>query len=309
MSSSHHRSSGKHAQGSSSHPQGRRAAPIFPDPSLGRLIGVPIHICGNSVQNCVKCRMDQSRAGIAQHPIRGSDRGALYHSQINVCVARGRRTPGIVPRELRRRIQNFDFTLQLEGNPRDPGTYVYFCLPRVEACRPNLDQGSLIVDTRRDEEPRSRTYEHRRVLPVDYGVEEPRHQTRFGYGGPERSDKVIISKPYGGAISPALEMERVREQGPTYLIEYMVTAANDTPDQGVWAWYSYFDGSIRVWNWHSTDHSKRAVCVAWKNADDWHWHFDEIVAKYRHAETEVAAVIIIAGMSVFNNQGRSLTMP
>ncbi|KAJ7103696.1 hypothetical protein C8R43DRAFT_229801 [Mycena crocata] len=172
MYSSHHRSSRRRAQGSSRRPQVPRAPPILPDPSLGRLIGVPIHICGNSAGHCVKCRLDQSHGSLLHYPIRGSDGQALYHSQVNVCVARGPRTPGTVPHELHGRIQDFDYTLQLGNHPADPGAWLF---------------------------------------------DRDRHLAEIG---PIENHAAVISKPYGGAMAPALLMRRVNRPGQTYVIEY-----------------------------------------------------------------------------------------
>ncbi|KAJ6534194.1 hypothetical protein B0H19DRAFT_1185497 [Mycena capillaripes] len=247
-------------QGCSGQRATAKVAPVIPDPGLGDMVGVPIHICAENDSHCVKCNMPQRKRRDALNCVRTSDNKKwLLHNQINVCT-RGPNGSG-APLSLR----GFNFTVQLPGIQAqaqdDISTWVF-------------NQEGLIA-----------------VI------------------GPMVNHQVTVTKPYAQrpGSNNTMVMSRVNQEGPGHRVEYILKSA-DQHDIGLFAWYRYHDGSIRVWNYH-THNSLYPVLVAWRSPGDWHWHFHENVSELLRAETEVAAIIVICGIVVFNNMGSTLTRP
>ncbi|KAK7052750.1 hypothetical protein R3P38DRAFT_2861736 [Favolaschia claudopus] len=253
-----------------------RPPPLIVNPSTGRAVGVPIHICSNGDRYCVSCFMLQSKRPGQYNTVRPSHRSysnkrnghMLVHNQINVCVASSPRpnpSTGLVPSELRSQLKNFNFTLQLA----------------------NMDQMAVTNDAS------SWLFSDRELLAII---------------GPMVNHSISVAKPYEQESgNTKMVMSRVNLEGPGYIVEFLLRSG-DQFDIGMWGWYRYMDGSIRVWNWATHDPTMKACLVAWKNANDWHWYFDEIISAMMKDQTEAAAIIIILGMIVFNGQGRTLTL-
>ncbi|KAJ6467879.1 hypothetical protein C8R45DRAFT_475350 [Mycena sanguinolenta] len=249
--------------------------PVEENSNVGRRGGIFIHVCANCNPKCVKCNKSQAERGMLDLDASTGDR---VHRQINVVSVVSPRAPdGRVPPELQGRLRHFDFTVQLSRAPND-NTWLF-------------DDTQLMAV----------------ISPL--------------VNGTSRIDK---SFPEPG-INAALKMSRVNIQGPTYTVcvslkfrawsqedsltdvsSEWILQSIDQYDVGLWGWYRYHNGSIRVWHWNSHDNSRRWL-VAWKNRNNWHWFFDPLISQLMKSECEAAAILIICGTVVFNGLGRTLT--
>ncbi|KAJ6612413.1 hypothetical protein B0H10DRAFT_2052387 [Mycena sp. CBHHK59/15] len=125
---------------------------------------------------------------------------------------------------------------------------------------------------------------------------------------PKERNSIVINKPPGAQDgNSSMTMTRVKIGGWRYMVEWILEASPGHTDIGRWGWYKYLDGSLRVWNWQ-TDKDHPAVCVAWRDPGDFHWYLHEAIAETIDGPGESAAIIIIAGIIAFNDQGRTLTV-
>ncbi|KAJ7495297.1 hypothetical protein FB451DRAFT_1213781 [Mycena latifolia] len=140
----------------------------------------------------------------------------------------------------------------------------------------------------------------------------PRDDTAWIYGrdrvlaivGQMTGDTVVIRKPTGDMMS----MTRVSVGGQGYVVDWVLQGAPEHPDIGLWGWYRYLDGSVRVWNWHGTQNTPPTL-IAWKDPGEWHWHFYEGVVRLLAGDAEVAGIVTMVGIIIYCDMGRSLTMP
>ncbi|KAJ7779743.1 hypothetical protein B0H16DRAFT_1710997 [Mycena metata] len=109
--------------------------------------------------------------------------------------------------------------------------------------------------------------------------------------GPFIEGSVRIRKPeYLPFQNSSMVMSLVNIQGPGgYVVEWVLQTA-DEHDVGMWGWYR-----------------KPPVLGAWKNPGEWHWNYHEIVSSQIAHNTEVAAIILICGITIYEGMGTSLT--
>jgi hypothetical protein len=82
--------------------------------------GIPIHICSECSSYCVRCSKPQQRSGASRHGVR-----SVLQNQINVCTALTPRSRHHLPPEIEQWVPNFDWTLQLSHDPRDPSSWLF----------------------------------------------------------------------------------------------------------------------------------------------------------------------------------------
>ncbi|KAJ7830351.1 hypothetical protein B0H14DRAFT_3872687 [Mycena olivaceomarginata] len=109
-------------------------------------------------------------------------------------------------------------------------------------------------------------------------------------------NKMLIAIIKAGATpekNNLLSMSCVNMPGPNG--QYVVCRV---PHIGCWGWYTYADGSLRVWNWKNDTDAPPVLC-AWKEPTDPHWHFNQIISERLQSECEAAAIIVVRGIVIF----------
>lgn len=112
-------------------------------------------------------------------------------------------------------------------------------------------------------------------------------------------ETVLIRKPTGQTMG----MTRVAVPGPGYVVDWILQAAPGQPDIGMWGWYRYHDGTVKIYTWN-TPRKTPPVLVAWQDtAGHWQLHTD---LAHGGVAAESATVLALVTIIIASNMGRGL---